>query len=187
MVEKIIMIVNLSLWGLLILSLLFGFLRGFRRNVSRLIATIVSIILAFIFTGIVSKLLGVINIGGIVGDGTHKTVLDFLIELVCENLGIETLAADSAIRELVGSLAEAILRLPAYLILLLICLLIIRPILSLIFRKIFVFLNFKGIGMRFAGMGIALVTHALVFFFTTSIIFGAKGILQQVLTITNQN
>lgn len=186
MVEKIIMIVNLSLWGLLILSLLFGFLRGFRRNVSRLIATIVSIILAFIFTGIVSKLLGVINIGGIVGDGTNKTVLDFLIELVCENLGIETLAADSAIRELVGSLAEAILRLPAYLILLLICLFIIRPILSLIFRKIFVFLNFKGIGMRFAGMGIALVTHALVFFFTTSIIFGAKGILQQVLTITNQ-
>ena len=186
MVEKIMMIVNLSLWGLLILSLLFGFIRGFKRNVSRLMATIVAIILAFVFTGLVSKLLGIINIGKILGDGTSKTVLDYLIEIVCENLGIETLAADSAIRELVGSLAEAIIRLPAYLILLLICLFIIRPILSLIFRKIFVFLNFKGIGMRFAGMGIALVTHAVVFFFTTSIIFGAKGILQQVLTITNQ-
>lgn len=186
MVEKIMMIVNLSLWGLLILSLLFGFIRGFKRNVSRLIATIVSIILAFIFTGLVSKLLGIINIGKILGDGTSKTILEYLIEMVCENLGIETLAGDSAIRELVGSLAEAILRLPAYLILLLICLFIIRPILSLIFRKIFVFLNFKGIGMRFAGMGIALVTHALVFFFTTSIIFGAKGLLQEVLTITNQ-
>ena len=186
MVEKIMMIVNLSLWGLLILSLLFGFIRGFKRNVSRLMATIVAIILAFVFTGLVSKLLGIINIGKILGDGTSKTVLDYLIEIVCENLGIETLAGDSAIRELVGSLAEAILRLPAYLILLLICLFIIRPILSLIFRKIFVFLNFKGIGMRFAGMGIALVTHALVFFFTTSIIFGAKGLLQEVLTITNQ-
>ena len=186
MVEKIMMIVNLSLWGLLILSLLFGFIRGFKRNVSRLMATIVAIILAFVFTGLVSKLLGIINIGKILGDGTSKTVLDYLIEIVCENLGIETLAADSAIRELVSSLAEAIIRLPAYLILLLICLFIIRPILSLIFRKIFVFLNFKGIGMRFVGMGIALVTHALVFFFTTSIIFGAKGILQQVLTITNQ-
>ena len=186
MVEKIMMIVNLSLWGLLILSLLFGFIRGFKRNVSRLMATIVAIILAFIFTGLVSKLLGIINIGKILGDGTSKTVLDYLIEIVCENLEIETLAADSAIRELVRSLAEAIIRLPAYLILLLICLFIIRPILSLIFRKIFVFLNFKGIGIRFAGMGIALVTHAVVFFFTTSIIFGAKGILQQVLTITNQ-
>lgn len=186
MIDTIIMIVNLSLWGLLALSLLFGFLRGFRRNLSRLVATVISIILAFILTGLVAKILGTINIGGIIGDGSSKTALDFIIEMVCENIGIETLAADSAIRELVASLAEAILRLPAYIVLLIVCLIIVRPILALIFRKVFAFLNFKGIVMRLAGMGLALVTHAIVFFFTTSIIFGAKGTLQKVLDITKQ-
>lgn len=186
MIDTIIMIVNLSLWGLLALSLLFGFLRGFRRNLSRLVATVISIILAFILTGLVANILGTINIGGIIGDGSSKTALDFIIEMVCENIGIETLAADSAIRELVTSLAEAILRLPAYIVLLIVCLIIIRPILALVFRKVFAFLNFKGIVMRLAGMGLALVTHAIVFFFTTSIIFGAKGTLQKVLDITKQ-
>ena len=186
MIDTIIMIVNLSLWGLLALSLLFGFLRGFKRNLSRLVATVISIILAFILTGLVAKILGTINIGGIIGDGSSKTALDFIIEMVCENIGIETLAADSAIRELVASLAEAILRLPAYIVLLIVCLIIVRPILALIFRKVFAFLNFKGIVMRLAGMGLALVTHAIVFFFTTSIIFGAKGTLQKVLDITKQ-
>ena len=186
MIDTIIMIVNLSLWGLLALSLLFGFLRGFKRNLSRLVATVISIILAFILTGLVAKILGTINIGGIIGDGSSKTALDFIIEMVCENIGIETLAADSAIRELVASLAEAILRLPAYIVLLIVCLIIVRPILALIFRKVFAFLNFKGIVMRLVGMGLALVTHAIVFFFTTSIIFGAKGTLQKVLDITKQ-
>ena len=48
MVSKVLLIVNLAMWGLLLLTVLVGFARGRRRSTIHLIVTTILIILSFV-------------------------------------------------------------------------------------------------------------------------------------------
>ena len=172
-------IVNIVLIATFVLSLLLGFLRGFKKSLNNLIANFVVIILAISFCGMIAKTLAGFDISFITGDDSPMTLSKILGDLFVEELSVTTDQIPATL-ELVTSASIGIMRLPAYLLLLIVGLIIVKPLLKLLLRVIIPIGKGKTIGFRFIALGISFVSYVILMFFLTAPVFGILGMANHV-------
>ena len=179
MVSKVLLIINLVMWGFLAFTVLINFLRGRRKSTIHLIVSTLLIIASFILAFPLSKLAGKIKING-------QDVIQFIASQI---EGIE-IKEGSVLEEYIHALISAFLRLPVYYVLLLINMLIIRPILKAIAKAIFMNRETrtldKRIGSRGIGALIGVVTFFVVFFAWFSPVLGLEGIAEEALVYKDE-
>lgn len=187
-------IIDIVMWVVFGLSLLFGFLRGMKKSIVHTIVTILVIILATVFTTPVASLLTNIKIQG---QGLEDLIKSYLTEL--------SESASGTVSDYVKAFAVAVLRLPVYYLLLFVGLVIIRPILKAILKPIMrkiwpdkkitetdeegneIEKTQSKPSFASRGIGVAITFVAFVFSFIalTSPILGAVGLVEDV--VENKN
>lgn len=172
-------IINIVLVATFVLSLLLGFLRGFKKSLNNLIANVVVIILAISFCGMIAKTLAGFDISFITGDDSPMTLSKILSDMFVEELSV-TNEQIPATLELVTSASIGIMRLPAYLLLLIVGLIIVKPLLKLLLRVIIPIGKGKTIGFRFIALGVSFVSYVILMFFLTAPVFGILGMANHV-------
>ena len=179
MVSKILLIVNLAMWGLLLLTVLVGFARGRRRSTIHLIVTTILIILSFVLAFPLARLAAKIKINGI----------DLIQFITSQIEGIEV-KEGSVLEEYIHALIAAFIRLPIYYLLLFANLIIFRPIIKAIVKAICYSKEKKQldkkIGSRGLGALLGIVVFFIVFFAWLSPIFGLIGIAEEALVYKDQ-
>ena len=171
-------IINIALLATFIISLLFGYLRGFKKSVNNLIANVVIIVFALCFSGLIANLLVNMDISFITGESGSVTLTETIADLILSNVDASSRDVKNTI-ELVEALAVGVMRLPAFMILLLIEFIAIKPLLKLAL-KLLPLPAGKTLSFRFIGMGVAFFSYIIIMFFFTAPIFGVLGMANQV-------
>ena len=172
-------IVNIALMVTFLFSILMGFLRNYKRSFNKLLANIVIILLAVILSGVVAKSLVEFDVSFATGDSESTTLAEAIADGILSEFDIDRSEARQTI-ELAEAVAVGILRLPAFMILLFIGCVIIKPLLRLLFKAVIPLPTGKSMKFRLIGMGIAFVSYILLTFFITAPFFGMLGMINQV-------
>lgn len=184
MLEEIFGYINIGLWVCLFLAMLFAFLRGFRKSISRLIATIIVILLSFLFTNALSKVMCTFDLGRLFGQDSIS-LASLIEQTIKENFELETIANDSALKEFCLAAAQSFVKIPIFLCIYSVLIIIFRPLIAIIIRTIIPFPKGKTLGMRFIGVGVCVINFFIVVWFWTFAVLGIKGVVQQCLGYYN--
>lgn len=175
-------IINLVLLGTFILSMLFGFLRGFKKSVNNLIVNVIVVILAFTLSSLVVNAIINLDVSFITGDEGSVTLSEAVVNLIASNLDIDGYEIKETV-ELAEAIAKGVMRLPAFLIILFVGLLIVKPLLRLLLNKLIPLPSGKSISFRFIGLGVSFVSYVFIMFFITAPFFGVFGMVNQVMNV----
>ena len=171
--------VNITLLVTFIFSILMGFLRSYKRSFNKLLANIVIILLSFFLSGLFAKTLANFDLSIITGNNESLTLSETIVDTILSDFDYDVTNIKQTI-ELSEAIAIGILRLPAYMILLLIGCLIFKPLLRLLFKALIPFPTNKSFKLRLVGVGISLVSYVLITFFITAPFFGILGMINQI-------
>lgn len=186
MVDQILTYVDIGFWVLILLSVLIAFLRGFKKNFNHLIGTIVVIILCLLLTDVVSRLLIEIDITFLTHSAESKTAMDIIKKAIVENLNI-TVESGSVTEQYLNALALAVFRVPVYLVMFIVGMLIVRPFIGLIARLLIPIPKGKKFFGRMGGVALEVVTLCLVFFFGLGLLLGVEGVAQDLIEYAEEN
>lgn len=178
-INSIGIIINIVLLVTFIFSLLMGFLRCYKRTFNKLLANIVIILLAIFLSGVVAEALSNFDISFITGESGSATLSEMIVDGILSDYDYSKADVKQTV-ELAEAIAIGILRLPAYLILLLIGCLIFKPLLRLLFKAVIPFPTNKSLKFKFIGMGIAFASYVIITFFITAPFFGILGMVNQI-------
>lgn len=178
-------IINLVLLGTFILSMLFGFLRGFKKSLNNLIVNVVVVILAFTLSSLVVNAIINLDVSFITGDEGSVTLSETVVNLIASNLDIDGYEIKETV-ELSEALAKGVMRLPAFLIILFVGLLIVKPLVRLLLNKLIPLPSGKSTSFRFIGLAVSFVSYVFIMFFVTAPFFGVFGMVNQVMNVLEQ-
>lgn len=179
-------IINIVFLITFILSMLFGFLKGFKKTLNCLISNLIVVVLAFSFCGLVAKALVNIDISSLTNDPSITTLSSAIENMLIQEFNIEASSMAATI-DFAESAAVAIMRMPSYLLILIVGLIVIKPLLNLLWKSIIPLGSGKTIGFRFIGLALAFVSYIIVMFFFTAPIFGVYGMCNQVVSMTEND
>jgi len=175
-------IINLVLLGTFILSMLFGFLRGFKKSVNNLIVNVIIVILAFTLSSLVVNAIINLDVSFITGDEGSVTLSEAVVNLIASNLDIDGYEIKETV-ELSEAIAKGVMRLPAFLIILFVGLLIVKPLVRFLLNKLIPLPSGKSISFRFIGLAVSFVSYVFIMFFITAPFFGVFGMVNQVMNV----
>lgn len=175
-------IINLVLLGTFILSMLFGFLRGFKKSVNNLIVNVIVVILAFTLSSLVVNAIINLDVSFITGDEGSVTLSEAVVNLIASNLDIDGYEIKETV-ELSEAIAKGVMRLPAFLIILFVGLLIVKPLVRFMLNKLIPLPSGKSISFRFIGLAVSFVSYVFIMFFITAPFFGVFGMVNQVMNV----
>lgn len=173
------LIINIAFIGTFVLSLLLGFLRGFKKSLNNLIANVIVIILAFSLCGVAAKIFVNMDVSFITQSDESMTLAESITNMLMDSFEVSEKDIPATI-EFAESASIAIMRLPAYFMILMAGLSILKPLLKLLFKSIIPLGKGKTIGFRFIGLGVSFVSYVLLVFFFTAPIFGVTGLAKRV-------
>lgn len=173
------MIINIVFIGTFVLSLLLGFLKGFKKSLNNLLANVVVVILAFSFCGLVARTLLNIDISFITHSDDSMNLFQTITNMLLDSYEISKKDIPAVV-DFAESASLAFMRLPAYFLILLAGLIIVKPLLKLLFKSVIPIGKGKTIGFRFIALGVSFASYIILVFFLTAPLFGTIGLAKRV-------